>query len=304
MNTYAAYYDHEIRLDSSSGGLFSVIASEFDIVYGVAMTKDNYGAEFIRAERDISALRGSKYLQATLGDTFKLVKEDLINGKRVLFTGTGCQINGLSHFLKKEYSNLFLLDVVCHGVPSHKVWRGYLKEQEKNNGKVTTVHFRCKKNGWKDFGLEENQKFIPMSQNSYMQLFLRNYCLRPSCYECHAKEYKCSDMTIADFWGIEEIVPEMYDENGVSLVIVRTEKAQDLFSRIRSSIVCTEVSYEDGVKENSAEYKSVERPIQRAGFYNDLNSKGYRYAAKKYLEGPTWKRTARKIKKILRGGGA
>ena len=102
MNTYAAYYDHEIRLDSSSGGLFSVIASEFDIVYGVAMTKDNYGAEFIRAERDISALRGSKYLQATLGDTFKLVKEDLINGKRVLFTGTGCQINGLSHFLKKE----------------------------------------------------------------------------------------------------------------------------------------------------------------------------------------------------------
>lgn len=121
MNAYAAYFDDAASLDSSSGGVFSLIASQFDVVYGVAMTKECYSAEFIRANEDISSLRGSKYIQADMGDTFNRVKKDLTQGKKVLFSGTRCQVNGLYGFLEKDYPNLILLEVVCHRVPSKKL---------------------------------------------------------------------------------------------------------------------------------------------------------------------------------------
>ena len=127
MKTYAAMYNNnEIRENSSSGGIFSALAGKFDVVYGVAMTDDCYGAEMIRVEGDISPLRGSKYFQAKAGDTFKLVKRDLVEGRKVLFSGTGCQINGLFMLLGKEYPNLFLLDIICHGTPSPKLWKKYV----------------------------------------------------------------------------------------------------------------------------------------------------------------------------------
>ena len=131
MKTYAAYYNNDIRLSSSSGGIFSIIADSFDVIYGVAMSEDCYGAEFVRVEGDVAPLRGSKYFQAKVGDTFREVKKDLLDGKRVLFSGTGCQINGLSLFLGKGYENLFLLDIICHGVPSPKLWKEYVEYQEK-----------------------------------------------------------------------------------------------------------------------------------------------------------------------------
>ena len=128
MKTYATYYNNTIRLTSSSGGVFSLIASEFDVVFGVAMTEDCYGCEFVRIEGDIASLRGAKYFQAKVGDTFKEVKQDLLSGKKVLFSGTGCQINGLHMFLGKAYDNLITIDVICHGVPSPKLWREYANQ--------------------------------------------------------------------------------------------------------------------------------------------------------------------------------
>ena len=309
MKTYAGIYNNnEIRENSSSGGIFSALADKFDVVYGVAMTNDCYGAEIIRVEGDISPLRGSKYFQAKVGDTFKQVKKDLEDGRKVLFSGTGCQINGLTMLLGKEYPNLFLLDIICHGTPSPKLWREYAKYQEKKHGKLESVNFRCKDDSWIDFGIKENQIYISKDTDPFMCMFLRNYCLRPACYDCHAKHYKKSDMTIADFWGIENVAPEMNDGRGTSLVITRTEKGQELFDSIKSELKWKEVSYEDGVKGNPSEYSSVARPQQRNTFFDDLEKMPFAKMEKKYaadikvsLARKVMRKIKRTIKKILRG---
>ena len=304
MKTYAAIYkDKEIRENSSSGGIFSVLADKFDVVYGVAMTDDCYGAEMIRVEGDISPLRGSKYFQAKVGDAFKLVKKDVVEGKKVLFSGTGCQINGLSMSLGKDYPNLILLDIICHGTPSPKLWREYAKYQEKKHGKLESVNFRCKDDSWVDFGVKENQLYISKDIDSFMRMFLRNYCLRPACYECHAKHYKKSDMTIADFWGLENVAPEMNDGRGTSLVITRTEKGQELFESIKSKLKWKEVSYEEGVKGNPSEYSSVARPQQRNIFFEDLEKLPFEEMEKKYaadIKVSLPRKVVRKIKRTIK----
>ena len=324
MKTYAAYYDNEIRLSSSSGGIFSLLATNFDVIYGVAMSEDCYGAEFVRVEGDVAPLRGSKYFQAKVGDTFKEVKKDLLDGKRVLFSGTGCQINGLALFLGKEYENLFLLDFICHGVPSPKLWMAYVAYQESKYGKLQSVNFRCKDDSWQDFGMkekvgenkegceEETQLYISKDVDSFMCMFLRNHCLRPSCYDCHAKFYKKSDMTIADFWGIESVAPEMNDGKGTSLVITRSDKGQELFESIKSELKWKEVSYEDGVRGNPSEYSSVERSATRDTFFADLDTFSFEEMEKKYAADikisllrrakNKTKRCIKKIVKILSGG--
>lgn len=304
MKTYAAIYkNNEIRENSSSGGIFSALANKFDVVYGVAMTKDCYGAEIVRVEGDISALRGSKYLQARVGDAFKQVMKDLDEGRKVLFSGTGCQINGLSLFLGKEYSSLFLLDVICHGTPSPKLWREYAEYQENQHGKLESVNFRCKDDSWVDYGMKENQVYISKDTDSFMRMFLRDYCLRPACYECHAKRYRKADMTIADFWGIKSVAPEMNDGRGTSLVITRTDKGQELFDSIKSELKWKEVSYEEGVKDNPSEYKSVAHPKQRDTFFEDLDKLSFEEMTKKYASDrkvSLKRRSVNKLKYIIK----
>ena len=297
MKAYAAYYDNQIRLESSSGGIFSVVASKFDVVYGVAMTSDCYGAEFVRTEKDIYPLRGSKYLQAKVGEAFKNVKTDLENGKKVLFSGTGCQINGLRCFLQKDYPNLFLLDVICHGAPSPLLWKKYVMQQEKRHGKLKNVKFRCKNVNY--VKRKKDSIFIPKDKDKFMQMFLKDYCLRPSCYECHAKNYKLSDMTIADFWGIESVSPGMNDGKGTSLVITRTDKGQSLFDDIKNSLKWHEVSYEDGVRNNPCEFKSVKRPDLRDSFFKNLHLLSFKEMEHKYA--PDIKENMKtKIKRIIK----
>lgn len=303
MKTYAAYYNNKVRMDSSSGGVFTLIASRFEVVYGVALTEDCFGAEFIRVENDIAPLRGSKYFQAKIKDTFKQVKKDLIDGKKVLFSGTGCQINGIKLFLQKEYDNLFCVDVICHGTPSPKLWREYLHYQEQKLGKITKVNFRSKDEGWINFGIKQNDTFISIHTDSFMQMFLRNYCLRPSCYECHAKKMKLSDITIADFWGIQYVAPDMHDDKGTSLVIARTDNGQLLFDEIKENLVYKEVSYEDGVRFNPSEYRSVDRPEQRENFFKDLSSLPFEEMEKKYASPiivPLWRKVAGKAKRAVK----
>ena len=179
-------------------------------------------------------------------------------GKLVLFTGTGCQVNGLKKFLEKDYENLICMDVICHGAPSPALWREYAQYQEKKSGgKLKGINFRCKDESWTDFGMMEVLKNIPedsvkklyisKDKDSYMQMFLRDYCLRPSCYECAAKKEKMSDLTVADFWGIKEAAPEMIDGLGTSLVLIRTKKGQEIFNYISCKMKLKEVTYEAGV---------------------------------------------------------
>ena len=308
MKTYAAIYKNEIREKSSSGGVFSALASQFEVVYGVAMTKDCYGAEMIRVEGDISPLRSSKYLQAKLGDSFKRAKEDLILGKGVLFSGTGCQINGLKNFLGREYDNLFCVDVVCHGVPSPKLWREYVKFQESKHGKLEQINFRAKEECWKKFGIKENHLYIPRGKDPFMNMFLDDFCLRPSCYNCRAKKYRLSDISIADFWGIEQVAPEMNDGMGTSLIIVRTEKGQKLFDSIKEKLNWKEVDYNNAIRENPAEYRSAIRPLQRDMFFSDLQSRSFKFMIRKYAPDTKkirlrnlWRKAKRIVKNCVGG---
>ena len=295
INTYVAYAkDENMRLNSSSGAVFSLLSTDIfnigGVVYGVSMTNDCRYAEFIRTtnQNEFKALRGSKYLQAKVGCTYQSVKHDLENNIPVLFTGTGCEINGLKAFLGKNYSNLLCVDVVCHGTPSPKLWNRYIDiMEEKNNAKLVSVNFRCKDLSWADFGMKEIYEpykviYISKDDDPYMRMFLRNYCLRPSCYACTAKNNKQSDITVGDFWGIEKVAPEMNDGKGVSLVVTRTEKGQDAFENIKKAISWKEVSYEDGVKMNSPEYASVNKPKEREQFFQDLDTLSFSELQTKY----------------------
>lgn len=330
LEVYACYNtDKGVRLSSSSGAVFSSLAEyvleQQGVVYGVAMSTDCYSAEFISvtSKEHLTKLRGSKYLQAKVGNTYKSLKADLMSGKLVLFSGTGCQVNGLKSFLGKEYENLICVDVICHGAPSPTLWRKYVTYQEqKNGGKLKGINFRCKDDSWTDFGMKEicenipgdeaKKLYISKDKDAYMQMFLRNYCLRPSCYECTAKKVKMSDLTIADFWGINDVARDMNDGMGTSLVLIRTEKGKDIFEKISSSMKRKEVSYKDGVRGNPAEYKSCARPMQRNTFFDDMQRMSFeelkqKYAAPIKLSFVTKvKRKAKKaIKKVLRviGGG-
>lgn len=311
---YAAYaLDEELRLKSSSGGMFSLLATQIllgkGVVYGVKMTDDCYGAMYERITNveDLSPLRGSKYLQSKVGDTFKEVKKDLQNGKLVLFTGTGCFVNGLKTFLQKDYCNLFCVDVVCHGTPSPKLWKKYVKYREQQNqSKMIYVSFRNKDkrdwNGFKMKEIDENLKEVWISRHidPYFSMFVKNICLRPSCFSCTAKYYKISDITIADFWGIDNVAPEMNDNLGVSLVITRTDKGQELFDSIQSKMKRKEVNYEDGVRDNKSEYKSYNKPKERDTFFTDMDNMSFYKLTCKYIKIPFWKKVVRKTKSIIK----
>ena len=327
---YACYNkDKDVRLSSSSGAVFSSLAeyvlNKNGIVCGVAMSEDCYSAEFIAVmeHSGLTKLRGSKYLQAKVGDTFRKVKVELQAGKLVLFTGTGCQVNGLKKFLGKDYNNLICMDVICHGAPSPALWKKYAEYQEKKNGgKLKSINFRCKDDSWTDFGMREvlaeipqgeaKQLYISKDEDPYMQMFLRDYCLRPSCYDCAAKKVKMADLTIADFWGINDVAPEMNDGNGTSLILIRTDKGMKAFETVSSKLKLKEVAYEDGVRSNPAEYKSCCRPSQRDTFFEDMDAMEFEELEKKYASPikVTFKsRVKRKIKNTIKsalraiGGG-
>lgn len=320
IKVYAAYCKkEELRLASSSGGIFSVIANYIfkknGVVYGVVMRDDCYSAVYrrIEDENELSSLRGSKYLQAKIGDTFHQVKRDLDSGKNVLFTGTGCYINGLNTYLQKKYDNLLCMDIVCHGTPSPKLWKEYAEYQEsKFQSKMICVSFRNKdkhdRNGFEVKKIDDNHNELYISRHidPYFSMFVKNIALRPSCFECTAKYYKMSDITVADFWGIDNVDPELNDNKGISLVITRSQKGQELFDTINNEIIFKEVSYKDGVRENKAEYQSYSKPKDRDQFFVDMKKLSFEKLSKKYVSTPIWKKCGRKFKqlakKIIRGG--
>lgn len=312
LGTYAAHSkDNKIRLESSSGAIFSLLAEKVlnqdGTVYGVVMSHDCKYAEFARIDKqeDLPKLRGSKYLQARVGNSYQQVKVDLESGLTVLFSGTGCQINGLKGFLGKDYENLYCVDVICHGVPSPKLWREYVHYVESEvNSKLINVNFRCKDDSWSDFGIKRvdaNHKamYVSKSRDPYLLMFLRDYCLRPSCYKCVAKQRKLSDLTLADFWGINKVIPKMNDGKGVSLIILRTNRGLELFNSIKTDIVCDEVSYEAGIRRNRAEYNSAKRPKERNYFFIDMAKMSFEELKAKYAA-PTHISLKKKIKRYIK----
>lgn len=274
--------DEKVRMQSSSGGVFTLLA-EYIInkggsVYGAAFDGD-FEVEHIeiKDKKDIGKLRGSKYTQSKIGNTYSKVKQELEAGALVYFSGTSCQIDGLISYLQKPYDNLICQDIICHGVPSPKVWRKYLREKNvQYRGKPQKVNFREKTSGWNQYSMQidysDNSYRCYYGDNAYMKAFLKNMDLRPSCYECHSKSLKRkSDITLADFWGIDNICSEMNDNKGVSLVLVNTRKGQKLFEAIRDNMDYKSVNLQEALQYNSSAYKSSSRPEIRDRFFKILD---------------------------------
>lgn len=306
--------DEAVLRASSSGGVFSELCGsvlkEGGVVYGVAMDGDCRGCSFVRVEDEagLARLRGSKYLQANSQGVFEQVATDLKAGRRVLFSGTPCQVNALVSYVGTNREGLTVVDCVCHGVPSPALWAACVDRLEEKRGrKVVSIDFRCKEAVWKARSLSERrrsrQEFYTLGASPYMRVFLKNYCLRPSCYSCQAKRTRCSDLTIADFWGVENVAPKMASELGCSLVIARTERGAELLESVRASTVLAEVGYDDAVKRNISEHTSANRPVERDHFFKDLGEGGYAVVARKYGRVHIGARAKSFAKEVLRRMG-
>lgn len=241
--------DEKTRENSSSGGIFTLLADEVllrdGIVFGAAFSNDYRAVEHIAISRseDLDKLRGSKYVQSILGNTYQQVKGFLDDGRSVMFSGTPCQVEGLKSYLGKEYDHLLCVDLICHGVPSPKVWKTYLAFREQcADSSVDKVSFRNKVHGWKNYSVafefaNKTQYRVCFSEDLFMKTFLSNICLRPSCGQCWAKGInRKSDITLADFWGVENVVPKMYDDKGTSLVLIHSKKGFQWFESINSKM--------------------------------------------------------------------
>ena len=285
QKVYAAINkDEEIRLKSSSGGIFHLLAektiTEGGVVFGARFDEHwQVVIDYAETMEGVKAFMGSKYVQARMATAYADAKRFLSEGRKVLFSGTPCQIAGLHHFLRKPYDNLLTVDIICHGTPSPKVWSRYLDEVVTAGRKaIHDVQFRNKSNGWKafNFTMEYNKDEQTVSlcshhqQNHFMRAFLRDMILRPSCYQCQAKSGRShSDITIADFWGINTEIPDMDDDKGTGLVLVNTDKGQAALDW--SKISFKETKAEVALRHNPAYYRSVAAHPKREEFFKSLD---------------------------------
>ena len=297
--------NEEQRLRSSSGGIFILLAEYIinhgGVVFGARFDK-NWEVEhcYVESLEDIEPLMRSKYVQSRIGNTYKEAEQFLKQGRKVMFVGTSCQIAGLKKFLRKEYENLLSVDFICHGVPSPGVWRKYLEEIKSERSEVagkntvlssvslksvpviTGINFREKQlggYGWKKFGFvvqkspskgDKNSVLLSsiFNENSYFKAFLRNLILRPSCYLCVAKNGASnSDITIADYWGIQSFYPDFDDDKGVGLVFVHTNQGKSIVDSINSQMYKINSNLYEAVANNISYYQSVSIPKKRTLFW-------------------------------------
>lgn len=297
--------NEEVRRQSSSGGVFTALAEEIlnesGVVFGVRFDKNwEVVHDYTETVEGLSAFRGSKYVQSQIGDNFKKAERFLKMGRKVLFSGTPCQIAGLRRFLKKEYGNLLTVDFICHGVPSPGVWREYLKEEtarqcggknsvlshpiiNSRDALIESISFRDKRLGWKkcSFALTlsvpdghgaKNAVLLsePLNKNIFLRGFLSDLYLRPSCYVCPAKSFKSgSDITIGDFWGVQYVMPEIDDDKGVSVVMVNTSDGENYLRMTGLDIRV--IGYESVLHYNPSIERSVGLTKKRRCFYSDAS---------------------------------
>ncbi len=294
---YAAYNkDLETRLQSSSGGVFTLLAKYIlekeGVVFGAALTEDGKLVEHICVgdESCLSKLQGSKYVQSQMGETYSLAKTALDSGKAVLFTGTPCQIEGLYSFLGKDYDNLITQDIICHGVPSPKVWKTWIEELEKKyKSEIETVSFRDKKYGGSGFSCKysfknKKQVRIKRSDDLYMRAFLSDVILRPSCYNCAFKSvHRRADITLADFWGINHVFPDMNDNKGISLVLVHSLKGKKVWNEISEQMCIRETDPQVVNKCNPAAVCSAKMHPKRYEFMSRVEDATVSNLVKTYV---------------------
>lgn len=288
--------DEQQRFAGSSGGVFFEVGRNIinngGVVFG-ARFDENWNVIHSYAEDvdGLNAFRGSKYVQSYVGDSYKEAESFLKGGRQVLFSGTPCQIAGLQRFLRKKYDNLLLVDVVCHGVPSSMPWQKFLDEairpqnmsSETLRKQITSVSFRCKEKGWLKFhlkvifnplnGISTNSRNSIFSKyhrdTDFFYGFLRQYFLRPSCYDC---KFRCgkshSDITLADFWGIWDHTDRWNDDRGISLVMLNTEKGKAIFDTLNVDAFLSD--YQTAIAGNKSIIESPRKPVERCFVFRHL----------------------------------
>lgn len=277
--------DESVRLNSSSGGVFSALAehviAQGGVVFGARFDESwNVVHDYVETVEGLSAFRGAKYVQSRIGQSFLRAETFLKQGRMVLFSGLPCQITGLKKFLRKDYDNLITVELFCHGVPSPMVWKRFLEEEVAiPHIRLKSISFRDKVSGWKNYSFFYSQEDangvqlhrMPFAKNLFMRGFLADLYLRPSCYHCPAKQFKSgSDLTIGDYWGVKLAHPELDDDKGVSAVLVNTDRGVKILQTVQH-ISLYASTFENVVKCNPALMKSAQEPAKRPLFFELLN---------------------------------
>jgi coenzyme F420-reducing hydrogenase beta subunit len=296
---YAARHkSQEVLLKSTSGGAFTAISDavlrQNGVIYGVDYDED-FHVIHQRAEtpEQRDRMRISKYVQSDMGDTYAQIKADLEKGRMVLFTGTPCQAAGLRGFMGSSplMDQLYICDLICHSIPSPLIWEEYkqLLEQE-NDGKLVSVQFRSKKDGWsransnKGFLFTTDKSPKIQEDDRFYQLFFKVGAItRPSCSQCRFTDiHRVSDLTIADYWGIEKYSPEWFDPMGVSVVLVNSSKGADLFNQCQQELYTEERPKEESLNEQKRLREPSQIPENRSLFWDDFRHLGLNYVIEKF----------------------
>ena len=283
--------DKNVQKISSSGGAFGVFANAILEQNGyvcASIMNDSFivSHSITDNKKDLVKMYGSKYVISDLKDNFLIIRKLLNENKKVLFCGVPCQVNALLNFLQKNYENLYTIEIICHGVPSQKLFSKYIEYLEKkDNCKVLKYEFRNKKAAyWGTYKalatVKKNEKKYEKKINAdldkYYSNFLKGNCHRESCYVCkYAKKERNADITIGDFWGIEHINPNFIDKNGVSEIIINTKKGEELFEITKNDIEYEIVNFSEVIKYNKQLESPCKRLKNRNDFYKGIDTEDY-----------------------------
>jgi len=304
------------RKRSSSGGLVSSILCSLSekgyYICGASFDKQ-YGVHHFIGEpgSNTDIFTGSKYVQSDLGDSFKKIEKILMEGGNVCFVGTGCQVDGLLNYLGKHFDGLFTIGLVCHGVPSHNIWRKYIDYQEKRyNSKITDVNFRDKTLGYQTpairLAFENGKQYLATARVDLMlKSYFKHYSLRYSCFQCPSKGIKRrSDITVFDCWNSKELIG-LDDNYGYTAVLVNSKKGQSGIEALKGEIIAKEVAVDDlipagggGMVLNSAKYVD-----KRESFYEAVEELGLESISKTVLGIRTRDRIVERVKVVLAKAG-
>lgn len=303
--------DKETLMLSSSGGAFTAF-SDFFLEKGDAVVANVYNyqtntSEFrlIRNKSERDAARGSKYMQSKPGDIFCEAYQWLMLNpdRKLLFVGMGCQADGFRKYaeMKNIRNRVYIVDIICHGSPSPKLWKEYAETLEKSKGKITYLTFKDKRNGWKTPTAYVKIAGKEVSISDYVKIFYNRCALRPSCHECpYATTERKTDLTIGDFWHIEETIPDFYDANGNSLFLIHTDRGEKLFDCIRGNL---DYMVSD-IKQCWQKNLEAPTPVSdhRQEFWEDYQREGIEFIMRKYGRTPFKTRVKNRIVNIIGGG--
>lgn len=317
--------DRTLRLESSSGGIFSLLARKVlcrgGLVFGAACDLASGRVVHIAVEDEagLARLRGSKYVQSDIGTVYRQVREAVSRGREVLFSGTPCQVAAVRRAVGKEGNRLLLcVDVICHAAPSPLAWQKYLEKrvEEQNQGrdsawggvpKFRRISFRRKNCGWKRYSLSlrfanDKEYLCDLQTDPFLRGFLSELYNRRSCHQCTVRESRSgSDLTLADYWRVWERFPELDDDTGTSLVLVHTEKGAAAFAALAEEIESRRSDIDDAIRTNPALVRSSPAHPKRKRFFALLRSGvDFDVVVMRLLKRPLWRRCGSLVKRAFR----